>query len=192
LELKIYDEEFWRDVEKHLYKDNDAVGSHNQTLNRIFGLAGGAAAGANRTEVMCLFADLIGLHDPDKSKSAYWSYQICAEHFGHLLPPRLQVSYGSGQAFRMDTQWPHKMQANVAEALVGALHFARLSDLVKAATCICLLSYVAPMLGVLPSNWAMAEKTIDLFEAGFANEIDWMQQHIDAKAFNRYMRSLLT
>jgi len=191
LELKLYDEEFWRVVEKHLYNGNDAVGSHNQTLRKIFGLAGGAAAGANRTEVMCLFADLLGFHDPDKSKSTYWSHQVWAEHFGHLLPPRLLVSYGSGQAFRMDSLWQQKMQANVAEALVGALDAAGLAHLVKAAACICLLSYLAPVAGVLPSNWAMAKKTIDLFEAGFTSEIDWMQQHFDTNALKEYMASLL-
>ncbi|CAK0836026.1 unnamed protein product [Prorocentrum cordatum] len=67
---------------------------------------------------------------------------------------------GFNDEFRADTQWAKKKEANVAEALVGALEAAELSELALAAVTLCFVCSVVWPQGVLPSNWYMAEKVL--------------------------------
>jgi len=69
------------------------------------------------------------------------------------------VCYGSDAEFRADKEWHRKMEANIAEALIGGLSKAGLDGLAHGAVCICFLCDVAWPQGVLPSTWAVAEKT---------------------------------
>jgi hypothetical protein len=109
-------------------------------------------------------ADLLGFHDPSPAKPMWWSWCIWQESFPCLACEGLSVSYGGGKEFKMDTKWPSKMEANVLEALVGAMDEAGLDNLVKATSCLCLLSLVAPPRAVLPSNWQMAEYVLAMLE----------------------------
>jgi len=161
IEVKLIKKRFWEEIEEDLYNGRAGVGSHNQTFTRLYGYAAGGAQGSNWTEVMNLFSDVLGLYDGDPSRPSSWlSRAMWSEHFGHLFEPRLKVCYGSGAEFRADNLWHSKMEANVAEALIGALSKAGLDGLAHAAVCLCLLCYVAWPQGVLPSNWAMAEKRL--------------------------------
>merc|ERR1712196_410463 len=75
------------------------------------------------------------------------------------------VSYGAGGEFKADKQWSGKMEANVAEALIGALSSAGLHGLASACICLCLICYVAWPDAVLPSNWTMADKALVMDQA---------------------------
>jgi len=195
VELKIYDEAFWEALEDDLYEGDENCGSHSQTAKKAYSCAAGCAAGANRTEVMNLFADLLGFHDDDEGKGAYWSYQIWKEQYLEHTPPNpLAVRYGFGREFKADVLWQQKKEANVAEALIGALHCAGCEKLARAACGLCFLSYVATPCTVLPSNWAMAEKWLGIREKeseGWAKDQAWYKQHLDFDSFEQDMDSLL-
>jgi len=166
IEVKQIKKKLWETVEEDLYSGRDGVGSHNQTFNRLYGYAAGGAQASNWTEVMNLFSDVLGLYDGDPSTPNSWLNRVIwSEHFGHLFEPRLKVCYGTGGEFRADKEWHSKMEANVSEALIGALSKAGLDGLTHAAICLCLLCFVAWPQGVLPSNWAMAEKTLAMKHA---------------------------
>jgi hypothetical protein len=187
VEVKMVRRAFWRDLEQDLYDGNADVGSHNQVFSRAYGCAGGAAAGANRTEVMNLFADLLGFFDDDPAKPrASLGRAIWAEAFGHLFSPRILVCYGVGREFRADALWPQKMEANVAEALIGALAQEGFEELSIAAAALCLICYGLWPRGVLPSNWSMAEKVLTL-ECGDT----FLRRHMDATAVRDKMERLL-
>merc|ERR1719271_616035 len=68
IEVKCCSLRFWSDVEAELYGSSEHLGSHNQTFNRAYSYAAGAAQAANWTEVMNLFADVLGFADTDPSK----------------------------------------------------------------------------------------------------------------------------
>lgn len=166
VEVKLATSAMWQAVEADLYGDRIGVGSHHHIFDRLFKNARGAAQAANWTEVMNIFADLVGFADEDAWKPGKsLGRVIWAEHFGHLFPVRLQVSYGAGGEFKADKDWQRKMEANVAEALIGALAAAGLQDLADAACALCMLCSMVWPDGILPSNWAMAEKVLAMEQA---------------------------
>jgi len=194
MEVKLYSADFWENIEQELYEGNADLGSHNQTLTKVYGLAGGTAAGANRTEVMNLVADLLGFRDLDKEKSSYLRYQIWAETHRKKLPSEvLEVTYGFGGEFKADKIWQQKKEANVAEALIGALDSAGLGNLVSAVSALCFLMYMDPLCQTLPSNWAMAEKLLAVKEReDWVEHLDWYHRHLDVTAFTREMDRCLS
>jgi len=195
-DVKICKTAFWEAVEMELYQGSSEIGSHNQTFSRAYGYAAGSAQAANWTEVMNLFADLLGFFDDDPGKPRNsLGRSIWAEHFGHLFPQRLKVCYGAGGEFRADKEWVNKMEANVAEALIGALKTADLDDLAVAASVLCFLCYALWPEGVLPSNWAMAEKVLEMQQArehgGRAVNDSFCQKHIDLDVLKARMEHWL-
>jgi len=193
--VKTYSADFWTSVEDRLYSGSVERGSHWQVLGASIRETVGASAGANRTESMNFFADLLGFNDPDPEKWANATHAIWKERFGHAMPPNaLQVCYGSGGEFRADKKWKTKMEANVAEALIGALHAGGHQRLASAAAGLCFLSYIATPSAAPPSNWAMAARQMRMVEE--AGE-DWaesqrsMARLFDAAAFSAEMDACL-
>mmetsp|Transcript_156924 Transcript_156924/g.481346 ORF Transcript_156924/g.481346 Transcript_156924/m.481346 type:complete len:250 (-) Transcript_156924:118-867(-) len=200
VEVKLVCASFWREYEKFLYRDDsldgEARGSHNQIFSSYCRCLGGSGQTANRTENMNLFADLLGFYDDDPEKPQHsLGRHIWAAHFGHLFPPRLRVCYGAGKEFRADKEWSRKMEANLAEALIGALHFAGLRDHARAAVVLCFLASLVRPDGVLPSNWDMAEKVNSMMPGdtlGAAyDDRTFVLGHLDLDALRRFMDSLL-
>jgi len=189
VEVKLYSADLWQRLEEELYGDSTNLGSHNQIFAKVYGLAGGTAAGANRTEVMNMVADLLGFQDLDREKPSHSCYQIWEEtHRQRLHSKALEVTYGCGSEFKADKIWQQKKEANVAEALIGALDEAGLENLVSAISGLCFLMYMDPLSETLPSNWAMAEKLLAVKEReDWEGHLDWYRRHLDKGAFMREM-----
>jgi len=136
---------------------------------------------------MNLVADLLGFYD-DSPDNRHLYRAIWSDRFGHLFPGRLQVSYGSGKEFRADKEWAHKKEANVMEALIGALHKAQLGGLAVAAVTLCFACSVVWPPGVIPSNWYMAEKVM---KNGVPTRNDFMLQLLDVDGLTRGMEKSL-
>jgi len=193
IELKLYSETFWEAMQDWLYEGNEELGSHNQTFSRAYGHFAGAASGSNRTEVMNYFADLLGFHDIDQEKSAHACYAIWAENHAQYLPSQgLEVSFGFGSEFKADKLWQQKKEANVAEALIGALQLAGYEKLVKVAAGWCFLSYIATPSAAIPSNWTMSDKVLGLKEMDDWRESQrWFLKHFNVELFIQEMEKLL-
>jgi len=142
---------------------------------------------------MNYFADLVGLHDPDTEKAAHVTHEIWRDYYGHLLPKRLEVSYGSGKEFKNDKLWHQKMECNVAEALIGALHAAKLEGALAAANALCFLCCILPSRDILPSNWSMAERTIAVKNSEFFDVefLKLVQDFMDVNLFVDHMEQCL-
>eukprot|EP00929_Paragymnodinium_shiwhaense_P055267 TRINITY_DN27699_c0_g2_i1.p1 TRINITY_DN27699_c0_g2~~TRINITY_DN27699_c0_g2_i1.p1 ORF type:complete len:608 (+),score=83.72 TRINITY_DN27699_c0_g2_i1:100-1923(+) len=191
-EVKLVPASFWASIEDHRYQgdnDGDSKGSHNQILSAYFGSIGGAGQQANRTENMNLFGDLLGFHDSDSHHDL--QRQIWAEHFGHMFPERLSVTYGAGQEFQADKQWKSKKEANVAEALIGALNLAGLENYAHAAVVLCFLCSIARPRSVVPSNQDMAKRVLGLedeSEDAYNNgDTDFVLDHISVEGLRSEM-----
>jgi len=146
VEAKCYREGFWRQVQR-------GTSTHHQAAQRFLSFVFGHGEGANRTEVLCHVADLMGLHDPEDGSTYSWR-----ETYRELLPAKLSVQYGMGACFKKDKEWQGKKEANVVEALVGELSRAGHKAVVQAIAALCLVTYVDPPLNLLPSNWYMSQK----------------------------------
>eukprot|EP00929_Paragymnodinium_shiwhaense_P118323 TRINITY_DN9025_c0_g1_i3.p1 TRINITY_DN9025_c0_g1~~TRINITY_DN9025_c0_g1_i3.p1 ORF type:complete len:760 (+),score=104.97 TRINITY_DN9025_c0_g1_i3:92-2281(+) len=195
LVVKLVTARFWSSLEDHLYKgDEDCEkGSHNQIFLSYSGNLGGSGQQANRTECMNLFSDVLGFYDSHGHHMM--RRDIWAQHFGHLFPARLHVCYGGGKEYKCDKEWKFKREANVAEALIGALYAAGFQNYAHAAVALCFVCSIARPDSVMPSNWDMSVRRLMTARnpelAADDSDALFILKHIDVQSLRKKMEAWL-